>query len=250
MGSNSSTGNQGGGGSRDSNRKAKKDLEVSAYEAAITKQNKGTKKEINKGLNITTSSNDNKRSGYKAADYNPEKDDTEAKMDLFKNQGATNIKNNKLNTPTTALLSGVFQKGSIKTRTMFTEKVLGKGGYKKTTKEDFERMSRTAQESMYKDYINNRNSGKTDAYGNTLSQGNDNNGNQVVQAPVDQTMPVEDLPQEVKAVEMTAEEAREKANLLLKKKRGKRLNKSLIATSPQGITNDKGLTLGKKSLLG
>ena len=80
--------------------------------------------------------------------------------------------------------------------------------------------------------------------------GNDNNGNQVVQAPVATTMPVEDLPQEVKAVEMTSEEARAKANLLLKKRRGTKTNKSLIATSPQGITDDKGLTLGKKSLLG
>jgi len=79
--------------------------------------------------------------------------------------------------------------------------------------------------------------------------GNDNNGNQVVQAPVQK---VEELPQQVKAPEsvMTSEEARAKANLLLKKKRGTRTKSSLIATSPQGITDDKGLTLGQKSLLG
>ena len=98
--------------------------------------------------------------------------------------------------------------------------------------------------------MKNRLAGKTDAYGNTLSQGNDNNGNQVVQAPVATTMPVEELPQEVKAVEMTSEEARAKANSILKKKRGTKTNRSLIATSSQGITDDKGLTLGKKSLLG
>ena len=83
--------------------------------------------------------------------------------------------------------------------------------------------------------------------------GNDNNGNQVVQAPpVATIMPVEDLPQQVKAPEsvMTSEEARAKANLLLKKRKGTRTKSSLIATSPQGITDDKGLTLGKKSLLG
>jgi len=79
--------------------------------------------------------------------------------------------------------------------------------------------------------------------------GNDNNGNQVVQAPVQK---VEELPQQVKAPEsvMTSEEARAKANLLLKKRRGTRTKSSLIATSPQGITDDKGLTLGEKSLLG
>ena len=44
--------------------------------------------------------------------------------------------------------------------------------------------------------------------------------------------------------------ARAKANLLLKKKRGTRTKSSLIATSSQGITDDEGLTLGQKSLLG
>ena len=79
--------------------------------------------------------------------------------------------------------------------------------------------------------------------------GNDNNGNQVVQAPVQK---VEELPQQVKAPEsvMTSEEARAKANLLLKKRKGTRTKSSLIATSPQGITDDTGLTLGQKSLLG
>ena len=58
------------------------DTQVSGYEAAITKQNKGTKKEINKGINITTSSNDTKISGYKPADYDPEKDDTGVKQSI------------------------------------------------------------------------------------------------------------------------------------------------------------------------
>src|SRR5210317_43733 len=92
--------------------------------------------------------------------------------------------------------------------------------------------------------------GYTTASDNINTGGNDNNGNQVVQAPVETTMPVEELPQEVKAVEMTSEEARAKANLLLKKRRGTKTKSSLIATSPQGITDDKGLTLGTKSLLG
>ena len=48
---------------------------------------------------------DKKRKDFKPADYNPEKDDTEAKMDLFYEQGATNIKNMKFQTPTTAILS-------------------------------------------------------------------------------------------------------------------------------------------------
>jgi len=180
-----------------------------------------------------------------------EKDDTAAKMDLFRNQGATNIKNTPM-VGAGAILKPAFQAGSKITRDYFTGEVLGKGAYKGTTKQDFEKMSRTAQESMYKGYITGRSSGKTDAYGREIKSTGDG-GNQVVQSPpVATTMPVEELPQQVKAPEsvMTSEEARAKANLLLKKKRGKRTRGSLIATSPQGITDDKDLTLGKKSLLG
>ena len=175
--------------------------------------------------------------------------------DAFRNRGAEKIKKG-VKTPSlmvnaaAAVLSKPLQAGSKVTRDFFTDKVLGSKNYKGTSKTDFLSKSRSAQESMYQDYITKRTSGKTDAYGNTLSQGNDNNGNQVVQAPVATTMPVEELPQQVKSVEMTSEEARAKANSILKKRRGTRTKSSLIATSPQGITDDKGLTLGKKSLLG
>jgi hypothetical protein len=180
-----------------------------------------------------------------------EKDDTAAKMDLFRNQGATNIKNTYMGAA--SVTKPFFQAGSRITRDYFTEKVLGKGGYKGTTKQDFEKMSRSAQESMYKGYITGRTSGKTDAMGREIISTGSGGENQVVQAPlVATTMPVEELPQQIKAPEsvMTSEEARAKANLLLKKRRGKRTRGSLIATSPQGITDDKDLTLGKKSLLG
>ena len=51
------------------------------------------------------------------------------------------------------------------------------------------------------------------------------------------------------APEVTAEEARAKANDLIAKKRRGRGRSMLIATSPQGVTN-KSLTLSNKSLLG
>ena len=174
--------------------------------------------------------------------------------DAFRNRGAEKIKKG-VKTPSlavnaaAAILSKPLQAGSKMTRDFFRQKVLGSKNYKGTTKTEFDSMSRSAQESMYKSYITGRTSGKTDAYGNTISQGDNGGGNQVVQAPVQK---VEELPQQVKAPEsvMTSEEARAKANLLLKKKRGTRTKSSLIATSPQGITDDKGLTLGQKSLLG
>jgi hypothetical protein len=186
----------------------------------------------------------------KPADYNPEKDDTAAKLDMFKNQGATNIKNSKFKTPATMILTKPLQAGSKVTRDFFTDKVLGSKNYKGTTKEDFSKLSRSAQESMYKDYSSSRLSGKTDAYGNTISQGgNDNNGNQVVQAPTVTGPTTAEVSQVTATPEVTAEEARATANELIRKKRRGRGRSLMIATSSQGA-KDEGLTLSSKTLLG
>ena len=82
MGSNSSSGGGGGGG----NQQAK------ARRLMTTTPNYGKPK--TKSVIAGTLSDPR------------EKDDTAAKMDLFRNQGATNIKNIKFQTPTTAILSG------------------------------------------------------------------------------------------------------------------------------------------------
>ena len=66
-------------------------------------------------------------------------------MDLFKNQGATNIKNTPM-VGAGAILKPAFQAWSKVTIDYFTSEVLGKGAYKGTSRQDFERMSRTAQE--------------------------------------------------------------------------------------------------------
>ena len=177
-----------------------------------------------------------------------EKDDTAAKMSLFREQGATNIKNMKFQTPTTAILSGPLQAGSRVTRDYFTGEVLGKGAYKGTTKQDFERMSRTAQESMYKGYITGRSSGKTDAYGNPVPQG-DNGGaigtsGQVVQAPT------VTAPTEAEVSQSAATDA-DQDNILLRKRRTKAIGRSVtIATGPTGSPTNGSLTLGRPSLLG
>ena len=106
-----------------------------------------------------------------------EKDDTAAKMDLFYERGATKIKEG-VKTPSlavnagVALLSGPLQAGSRKNRQFFTDKVLGSKNFK-TTKDDFQKLSATQQESMYTDYMSGRQSGKTDAYGNQIGTGRD-----------------------------------------------------------------------------
>lgn len=144
----SNGGNSSGGG----------DTEVSGYEAEITKQRRGTKKEINKGVNVST--------------YGDRKTNTSQTRSDFIDSG----KKTKIDTPFTALnLIGNAtldwtNKGSVKTRTFFSNKVLSKKGvthdgihYGKTT---FENLSLKEQNEIYSGYMEGRMSGRTDAYGN------------------------------------------------------------------------------------
>ena len=187
----------------------------------------------------------------KPADYNPEKDDTAAKMDLFYERGATKIKDtaSKVPTPTLAILSGPLQAGSRKNREFFTDKVLGSKNFK-TTKDDFQKLSATQQESMYKDYMSDRQSGKTDAYGNEISRSTlgrreqkkleqpkvasqmDNTGVKSKMISADQTAPTN--------VEMTDDEY-----TVARNKKGR---KRTVLTSVTGDTTKP--TLSKKTLLG
>ena len=77
--------------------------------------------------------------------------------------------------------------------------------------------------------------------------GNDNNGNQVVQAPEIKAPASIEVSQA--APEVTSEEARATANELIRKKRRGRGRSLMVATSSQGVTDEK-LTLSEKSLLG
>ena len=189
-----------------------------------------------------------------------EKDDTQAKMDLFYERGATDIKNkaSKVPSPALAILSGPLQAGSRKNREFFTDKVLGSKNFKGTTKDDFQKLSATQQESMYTDYMSGRTSGKTDAYGNQIGTGRDdstmaartkkksiksveqpkaasqmdNTGVKSKMISADQTAPTD--------VEMTDDEYS-----VATKKRGR---KRTVLTSATGDTTK--ATLSKKTLLG
>ena len=223
MGSNSSSGGGGGGGG---NQKAK------AIRLMTTTPNYSKPK--TKSVTAGTLSDPR------------EKDDTAAKMDLFRNQGATNIKNTPM-VGTGAILKPAFQAGSKITRDYFTGEVLGKGAYKGTTKQDFERMSRTAQESMYKGYITGRSSGKTDAYGREIKSTGDGGGaiassGQVVQAPT------ATAPTTAEVSQATTTDAAEDPIQLRKRKAKARGRSPTILTGVTGVTG--GLTLGIPSLLG
>ena len=183
--------------------------------------------------------------GTYKSDINPN-DDTAAKTSLFENQGATNIQNLKT-PPSVSILKGPLKKGSVVNRKNFRENVLGKGAYKGTTQTEFDAMSRAAQESLYSGYMAGRTSGKTDAYGNPISQGGNGGGaitssGQVVQAPK-----VDVAPTTAEVSQSSATDAEE--SLITRKRKNLAKGRSItIATSPTGATG--GLTLGKPSLLG
>ena len=107
-----------------------------------------------------------------------EKDDTEAKKSLFREQGATAIQN-AMDTPFMPMvgrvLSGPLKAGSRINRDYFTNTVLGTGGYKNVSKTDFQRKTLTEQNRIYKDYMDKRLSGETDARGNKLNRSDNNN---------------------------------------------------------------------------
>lgn len=182
-----------------------------------------------------------------------EKDDTAAKLDLFRNQGATNIKNTPM-IGAGAILKPVFQAGSKVTRDYFTKNVLGKGGYKGTSKQDFEKMSRSAQESMYKGYITGRTSGKTDAMGREIQSTGNNGENVIVQStPVEttaatSTAATSTAPTTAEVSQATATKAEDPIQLR-KRKTKARGRTPTILTGVKGV-RDTGLTLGIPSLLG
>ena len=181
-----------------------------------------------------------------------EKDDTEAKASLFKEQGATNIRNltSKVPSPTLVIASGPLQAGSRITRDFFTNKVLGSKNYSGTTKVDFQKKSLTEQNKIYSSYIEGRLSGKTDAYGNPMGGGNDNQPSMIkknIGGKIVSVAPTKAEVSQSEAVNATSEED----SIYLRKKKTKAKGRSqTILTSSKGVATDEGLTLGKKSLLG
>jgi len=170
----------------------------------------------------------------------------------FRNRGAEKIKKG-IKTPSLvvnaagAILSKPLQAGSKITRDFYTDKVLGSKNFKGQSKTDFLTMSAADQEKQYKSYIDNRTSGKTDAYGNVNpGYGRDNDGNVQTQKVTagGQTILTE-TPTEAEVSQSAAADA-EAYDLRKTKKRGRSMTR---LTSSKGVTDNK-LTLGRPSLLG
>ena len=173
----------------------------------------------------------------------------------FRDRGANKIKKG-IKTPSIAvnvagaILSKPLQAGSRVTRDFFTDKVLGSKNFKGTSKSDFMSMSVSQQESIYGDYMSGRQSGKTDAYGNPIGGGNNNQPSMIKKNIGGKIVSVAPTKAEVSQSE-AANTTSEEDSILLRKKKTKAKGRSqTILTSSKGVTTDEGLTLGKKSLLG
>ena len=170
----------------------------------------------------------------------------------FEDRGALKIKRTveKFPTPMLTILSGPLQAGSKITRDFFTDRVLGSKNFKGTSKSDFMSMSVSQQESIYGDYIKNRQSGKTDAYGNPMGGGNDNQPSMIKKNIGGKIISIAPTKAEVSQSE-AANATSEEDSIYLRKKKTKAKGRSeTILTSSIGVKTDEGLTLGKKSLLG
>ena len=214
---------------------SKSDNEVSGAEAVTT------------GLKTYS---DKKIKNLKPADYDEEKDDTLAKLEVFKTAGATKLENQKL-IGATGILKGGFQKGSIKTRTFFIDKVLESDKAKKNigyTKDEFSKLSSAKQEEVYKGYLGKRTSNTTDAYGNPIggSGGNDNY-NQPILTSAAETLPANNIPAPTNAEVTQAGSTTMSADeiLVANKKKGR---VETIMTSASGLGESNILNTKKKKL--
>ena len=170
----------------------------------------------------------------------------------FRDRGANKIKKG-IKTPSIAInvlgtvLSKPLQAGSRVNRDFFTDKVLGSKNFKGTSKSNFMSMSVSQQESIYGDYMSSRQAGKTDAYGNSI--GNNNNESSMIKKNIGgKIVSVAPTAAEVSQSEAANATSEEDSILLRKKKTKAKGRSATILTSSKGV--DETLTLGRKSLLG
>ena len=163
----------------------------------------------------------------------------------FDDRGKVKI-DQAVKTPLIGAVAGPLKAGSKVTRNFFTDKVLGSKNYKGTSKEDFEKLSISQQESMYESYLEGRQSGKTDAYGNPLSGGGGDNNQMSSTGTTTKTALLSSTPTSTEADEVITETASEKP---------KTEDERIIAAKRKNKTRtrldqkDDELTLGKKVLL-
>ena len=223
---------QDGGGSKESNKKAKKDLEVSAYEKEIEKQKEKERQQANVEIGLGESSNKkNQFTDLTKENLNPQEDNYQKnKLDNYQiqNSDAPGLIGSILN-----LTKGARQKSFEVNRNYFQKNVVGKGNFKNTFED-------------YETYIKGRGAGTLDAMGRTISNqgGNDNNNQPVI---IKKNVGGKTIQTTEAKVAEDKKEATQYDERVTKKK-GRSKN---ILTSKQGIMKTSAdYSLGKKSLLG
>ena len=225
---------QDGGGSKESNKKAKKDLEVSAYEKEIEKQKEKERQQANVEIGLGKSSNKkNQFTDLTKENLNPQEDNYQQnKLENYqiKNSDAPGVIGAILN-----LSKGLRQKSFEVNRDYYQKNVVGKGDYKNTF-EDYER------------YITGRSQGKLDAMGRTITQGDDGGNNQ----PAQETIIKKNIGgSEVQTTQAKIDEQRAKSDEYDVRKVKKKGRKRYTLTSSKGVTQvSDDYSLGKKTLLG
>ena len=225
---------QDGGGSKESNKKAKKDLEVSAYEKELQKQNKfKSEKKLTTegGKSVLTQENKNQFTDLTKENLNPQEDNYQKnKLDNYQiqNSDAPGLIGSILN-----LTKGARQKSFEVNRNYFQKNVVGKGNFKNTFED-------------YETYIKGRGAGTLDAMGRTISNqgGNDNNNQPVI-------IKKNVGGKTIQTTEAKVAEDKKEATLYDPRKTKKKGMTKNILTSKQGVMKTAAdYSLGKKSLLG
>jgi len=170
-----------------------------------------------------------------------------SKRNEFRVSGARDIDNLKL-PGATNLLKGPLKAGSKITRDFFTNKVLTSKRGKKNigyNKQQFESLSIAEQNKIYSGYMDDRLSNKTDAYGNTLSGGGNDNNNQ----PAEPVIVKKNIGgTEVQTTETKLAENQTESEEYDARKTKRRGRRNTILTSQRGARGN--LVLGKPTLLG
>ena len=106
-------------------------------------------------------------------------DKAEEKVERFRNKQFKGSNLPGLFGLATNLFKRPFQKGMTVNRNFFLDKVLGTGNLN-ITPEEFANLSLSEQEDLYDDYMSNRLSGETDAYGNRIMKQDDRGSDPII----------------------------------------------------------------------
>ena len=168
----------------------------------------------------------------------------------FRNRGADKLENQKLIGAPLNLLKGPLKEGTKVNRDFFTDKVLGSKNFRGMSKKDFLNKTEMQQEIIYGDYMSNRQTGRTDAYGNDISRdGRSGESQKSIEQPktasqMDNSGVKSDLITADKTAPTDVEMTQDEINVA--NKRGKKTK--TVLTSSKG--DNSRTTLGKKTLLG